>query len=147
VYRAGGECEREREREREGERESPRCAIRRGGQWDVRHPSPPKRHLTKIRGCHNGVILRLPAEAATLFLCDRRRGGVPAARGGERGEEEKKESGKASRGNQCIYIRVNHPAIVAASCRRNAARVNLAIPPAISPSEGKGEKRRSVRTR
>lgn len=80
-------CTVPRERVRKKERERPRYAIRRGGQWDARHPSPPKRHLTKIRGCHNGVILRLPA-GATLFLCDRRCG-VFAARSARKKRKRK----------------------------------------------------------
>lgn len=69
----------ERAKERERETERPRYAIRRGNQWDARYSSPPKRHLTKIRGCHNRVILRLPA-GTTLLLCDRGRGMSAAER-------------------------------------------------------------------
>jgi hypothetical protein len=91
---------REMEREAKRERERSRYAIRRGGQWDARHPSPSKRHLTKIRGCHNGVILRLPA-GTILFLCDHRRG-VSAARP----VLEKKKKGKIRRhrARQSVYL-------------------------------------------
>lgn len=106
---------RRRERVRRSKEREKRSVTRYVASWwpmgrDARHRSPPKRHLTKIRGCHNGVILRLPAEA-TPFLCDRRRG-VAAARGGLKGEEKKRKWEGIAHGNQCIYIRVNHSAIV-----------------------------------